>query len=450
MTGPGRRSTVARTGVLAALLVARTAAAQQAPSPAPPAPAPAPPPAPPLAEIKDDKQLVEVIAQITNDPAIPAAEPSMRAVAQALMVEGVKRLQAKAYDQALANFLEAYAKFPSPKILLNIGSTLRDMGRLSDAANTYQRYLDDPASGSGRVAEVKELLARLDEQLTTLRVSVSPRGSDISIDGGPFIPVGQWLVTRVRPGLHLVRIRKGDRSAELTINGFDGETKQVDARVEVPPTPTPPTPTPTPPPPPPTPPNPPAPVPEQVTPWLTNGTQYSADSSGGRVRRTRNGYAGAEIAPIIPAFEMDDDGALHLRYPAKVKISSGAIAVLRIDGKLRGFAGGLGLAISRGRFESDLMVLRSDVTGAYLGARVRFLTGLFRPYVAGGVPAFLYDDMESKKLAVGVRVAGGVELMINEHLSLQGDLGYEHFFNVEDTSFEADVFVPTLGVIGRL
>ena len=40
--------------------------------------------------------------------------------------------------------------------------------------------------------------------------------------------------------------------------------------------------------------------------------------------------------------------------------------------------------------------------------------------------------------------------MINGHLSVQGDLGYEHFFNVEDTAFEADVFVPTLGVIGRL
>ena len=94
------------------------------------------------------------------------------------------------------------------------------------------------------------------------------------------------------------------------------------------------------------------------------------------MRRTRSGYAGAEIAPIIPAFEMDDDGELRVRSPGKVKISSGVLAVLRIDGKLRGFAGGLGFAISHGRFEGDLMVLRSNETGAYVGARVRFLTGL--------------------------------------------------------------------------
>ena len=450
MTGP------VRTGLIAALVATRTAAAQApAPAPAPPAPAPpapappapAPPaprpPPPPLVEIKDEKQLVEVLAQITNDPAIPAPDPAMRTSAQALMVEGVKRLQARSYDQALANFLEAYARFPSPKILLNIGSTLRDMGRLADAANTYQRYLDDPATGSDRVVEVKELLLKLDEQLTTLQVRVTPRGSDISIDGGPFIPVGQVLATRVRPGLHLVRIRKGDRSAELTVNGFEGETKQVEARVEVAPSPTPPPDAPPPAPPPE------VALPERVSPWLTNGVQYSADSATGRVRRTR-AVSGAEVAPVMPLFDLDDEGGLHLQYPTRSRISSGALAVLRIDGKLRGVAGGLGLAIARGRFEGDLMALRSDQTGAYLGLRVRILTGFLRPYVAAGMPAFLYDDLDSTKLAVGVRAAAGVELMINEHFSVEGDLGYEHFFGVEETMFEADVFVPTLGVIGRL
>jgi tetratricopeptide (TPR) repeat protein len=94
-----------------------------------------------------------MLAVITNDPSVPTDDPSVRPLAQALMIEGVKQLQAKSYEQALANFLEAYAKFPSPKILLNIGSTLRDMGRLADAANTYQRYLADPATGPERIAE---------------------------------------------------------------------------------------------------------------------------------------------------------------------------------------------------------------------------------------------------------------------------------------------------------
>ena len=83
----------------------------------------------PRAQIKDEKQLSEVLASITNDPAILVDDQKSRPLAQALMIEGVKHLQARSYDQALANFLEAYAKFPSPKILLNIASTLRDWQR---------------------------------------------------------------------------------------------------------------------------------------------------------------------------------------------------------------------------------------------------------------------------------------------------------------------------------
>jgi hypothetical protein len=105
-------------------------------------------------------------------------------------------------------------------------------------------------------------------------------------------------------------------------------------------------------------------------------------------------------------------------------------------------------------------VLKSNELGGYLGARYRPFTGVFRPYAALGVPGFAYDHQDAssgtsgmiettKRLAIGVRAAAGLELRINGHFSVQGDLGYEHFFFVDD-HFEADVFVPTLGAIGRL
>ncbi len=411
-------------------------------------------PAPPLAQIHDEKQLGEALSVITQDPAIPVDDPTMRPLAQALMIEGVKQLQAKVYDQALANFLEAYSKFPSPKILLNVASTLRDMGRLADAANTYQRYLADPKSGVERVAEVKELLIRLDEQLTILTVRVVPRGSDISIDAGPFIPVGSTLLTRVRPGIHLVRIRKGDQSHELTVNGFEGETKEVSAAlpVDVPPVPvqvaTPP------------PTRGPDPVnqpvalptapPEHQEGWLITGQYGSAGSSSART--VLSGYAGTTLSAIVPAFAIAEE-PVSVRSRANA-ISSGVLGVLRIDAEGRGFAGGLGLAVSRGRLEADVLVLRSDVTGGYLGARYRFLVGFFRPYAAVGVPGFVFEnqvmDKSETKLAIGVRAAGGIELVINGHLSVQGDLGFEHFWFVKDTKFVENVWVPTVGVIGRL
>jgi len=400
----------------------------------------------PLAQIRDEKQLADALAAITQDPTITVDEPATRALAQALMTEGVKQLQARSYDQALANFLEAYSKFPSPKILLNVASTLRDMGRLADAANTYQRYLLDPASGAERVAEVKEILLRLDEQLTILTIRVAPRGSDISIDGGPFISVGSSLLTRVRPGIHLVRIRKDAASTELTINGFEGETKEVllALKVEVVGDTLP------------TPPPKPLLLEEHIDGWLITGTQYASENGTGRERRVRAGTAGPEISAIVPRYDSDDDGKLFVHVDPTPRINSGVIAVLRIDGEGRGLAAGFGIAISRGSLEAEIMVLRSDSTGGYLGLRYRLLTGFFRPYLALGVPGFAYDQVDamgvetSKQLAIGLRVAAGLELMINGHFSLAADLGYEHFFRVDDPLIDKNIFVPTLGVIGRL
>jgi hypothetical protein len=474
---------------LAAIVLAARSAAAQAPAPPPPAsPAPGPalpsaappseappaapaaaPPAAPLAQIKDDKQITEVLQSITQDPAIAVDNPATRPLAQALMTEGVRQLRARAFDQALANFLEAYAKFPSPKILLNIASTLHDMGRLADAANTYQRYLTDPATGVERVAEVKDLLIKLDEQLTILTVRVSPHGSEISLDGGPFIPVGSTLVTRVRSGLHLVRIRRDDRGDEVTLNGFEGENKEVTPTLPPVAIAAAPTSAPAAPPvvaqatPPPSPgarppelKAPPAAPPERVDGWLITGTQYGTSDAAGRSRTVRDEVRGRELSAIVPRYDVSERGDAIVEDDDA--IGSGVISVLRIDGKGRGFAGGVGLAIARGHLEFDAMVLRSDEYGGYLGARYRLFTGAFRPYVALGVPGFVFDHDEvqmdgtvetSKRLAVGVRAAAGLELMINGHFSVQGDVGYEHFFFVDD-HFEADVFVPTLGVIGRL
>jgi hypothetical protein len=460
------------------------AAAAPQPVATPPPATPTPAPAPPLAQIKDGKQLAEALQSITQDPAIAVDDPATRPLAQALMSEGVKQLQARAYDQALANFLEAYAKFPSPKILLNVASTLRDMGRLADAANTYQRYLTDPATGSERVAEVKELLLRLDEQLTILTVRVFPRGSDISIDGGPFIPVGSSLLTRVRSGLHLVRIRKNDQSNELPINGFEGENKEVAPTLQVAVTPDlpPPSMAPASKAPPSTAQAPaaqastaqtPAVVepgapdvkgsshvipPERVDGWLITGTQYGVADATGRARTVHGGPNGRAVAAIIPRYDISDRGDAIIGNQDDDTIASGALGVLRIDGKGRGFAGGFGLAISRGNLETEIMFLKSNEVGGYVGMRYRLFTGFFRPYGGIGVPGFVYDHdelqtdmttMTTKRLAIGLRAAAGLELMINGHLSVQGDVGYEHFFFVDD-HFEADVFVPTLGLIGRL
>ena len=432
-----------RTRWLALALAARAAHAQPVTKPAD---------VPVLATIRDDKALAEALSQITQDPAVQVTDPNARALAQGLMSEGVKQLQAKAYDQALANFLAAYGQFPSPKILLNIAAALRDMGRLADAANTYQRYLVDPATGSERLAEVKDILIGLDKQLTLLTVRVFPRGSEVSLDGGPFVAVGASEVMRVRPGLHLVTVRKQGTTSEITINGFEGEQKdvpvvlQVDTGPDVAVTPEH---------------KPPPPAPERVDGWLVTGTQYGTSDAGSRTRIVRSSTAttATDIAPIAPHFDAEPEVEAAVTAQAdEDAISSGVLGILRIDGHARGVAGGIGIAYTpNDHVQLDAALLRSDFWGLYLGVRYRFLTGLLRPYVAAGVPMFAISDTNMDTvLSPGIRGAIGLELKINGHISIEGDLGGEHFFNLDNVVYKGqytiatDVFVPTLGVVGRM
>jgi hypothetical protein len=387
----------------------------------------------------------------------PATSPDdgAKKEAQALVSDGVTALNAKQYDQALEKFLAAYDKFPSPKILLNIGSTLRDMGKLADAANTYERYLEDPSSGSERVGEVKQLLDDLDKKVGLLVVQVTPPGSDVSIDGGPWTTIGSSLTTRVDTGAHVVKAHKaGLEDGEASITAFEGKRTDIGialklkvaaeistdtAAIDAHPVGTGGTAQPT---------------GDNTNGWLITGPA----AQGGRIR-SHQGHSGTGDTPgdthvgaVGPTLEHDDDHAAigataEPEEPARIE----ATAQARIDGKLRGAAFALGgdYDVSPELQVEAAMMFSKDLNGvifgAYGGARYRFLGGRLRPLVGGGLPVF----WSGGSARVGVRAGVGAEYFLNEHVSLLADLGVEHFFNPQ-SPYEATVFVPILGVHGRM
>ncbi len=90
------------------------------------------------------KRAFAVIASVVIGAASVAADPAPanKSDAKELLQLGVKLLNSKDYLGALAVFKDAYRKFPSAKILLDIGTTLRVLKRTAEAANAYQAYLD--------------------------------------------------------------------------------------------------------------------------------------------------------------------------------------------------------------------------------------------------------------------------------------------------------------------
>ena len=83
--------------------------------------------------------------------------------------------------------------------------------------------------------------------------------------------------------------------------------------------------------------------------------------------------------------------------------------------------------------------------GGYAGGSVALMTGRVRPIVAVAMPMFSSDG-----LRFAVRGAGGVELQLTQSFAMIAELGVEHLLNPQDSVTSPTLFVPALGVSGRL
>jgi hypothetical protein len=160
--------------------------------------------------------------------ATPAhAQGDARAEAKKLLDDGVRLYKAGQLEGALDRFDRAYERLPSPGLLLNIGTTQRKLGRNAEAANTYQRYIDDPAAETAKIAEVEKSLAELDRNLGLLLLNATAGGAEVQIGTGPWRAAGEVRMVRVGPGAQVIRARKGDLVVEVTVVVGAGERKEV-------------------------------------------------------------------------------------------------------------------------------------------------------------------------------------------------------------------------------
>src|SRR5205823_2043183 len=132
------------------------------------------------------------------------ARADSQAEARTLMREGNRLLEAGDYRGALDMYQAAYARVPSVKILLNMGTALRQLGRNAEAANAYARYCNDPASDATRRAEVASLIAEIDRGVGRVLVQVNEATARVSIDGKPVEGSATTRTVRVEPGTHVV------------------------------------------------------------------------------------------------------------------------------------------------------------------------------------------------------------------------------------------------------
>lgn len=150
-----------------------------------------------------------------------------RAQSRAFFVDGVAALEDTRPGDALTLFEKAYELYPHYGTLLNIGICHRALGRPADAANAFQRFLDD---GGGEIpaderTRVTTLLGEMDARTTVVTLRLTPVAS-ATLDGHP-LKVGAPL--RVAPGPHVIEARaEGYEPSSVKFSGAPGEAKSFD------------------------------------------------------------------------------------------------------------------------------------------------------------------------------------------------------------------------------
>ena len=145
--------------------------------------------------------LLSLLAQI----APPAADPQARTQAQRLLTEGSALYEKGDYAGALEKFNAAYAAYPSPKLLFNIGQADRDLSRPVEAMEAFEKFLASETDASPETtADARNAVAELRDKLGQIRLDCETPGAEVSVDGRSVgltpLPDLIWAT----PGRHLI------------------------------------------------------------------------------------------------------------------------------------------------------------------------------------------------------------------------------------------------------
>ncbi len=159
----------------------------------------------------------------------PAAKE--KKAAQALLDEGNQLLGDGDYTAALEKFRAAHARYPSQRIMLNIGTTLRQLGRNVEAAGAYEQYLAAPDADPARSADARRILKELDALTGRVHVTVEGTFDAVRLDGKKLEKFASGARIRVEPGEHtLIADRAGSPAAVEAVKVAPSEERAVTLR----------------------------------------------------------------------------------------------------------------------------------------------------------------------------------------------------------------------------
>lgn len=179
----------------------------------------------PLAVVVALSLLVPLHPVAWAQPAGQGAKPKtvreeLPAEAQLAWDRALELFQAKKWDGAQAEFMQAYRISKNPRVLFNVAMTAKAAGNYTRAIELFQQEL---AEGAGRISKQEEQrindeIQGLGDFVSTLTIEVSEPGATITIDGEN---VG------VSPLAKAVPVTVGTHKVQATKAGYTTATESV-------------------------------------------------------------------------------------------------------------------------------------------------------------------------------------------------------------------------------
>ncbi|MBI5517832.1 MAG: tetratricopeptide repeat protein [Deltaproteobacteria bacterium] len=190
----------------------------------------------------------------TPTPAVAAPTEAEMAIAREQFRRGVTAVRAERWEEARDAFGRAYAISQQPLALFNLAGAQVRSGRLTEAAESYRRYLDMPLDGpaaaqrdnaANALAEVERTLAHLQVQAQNLdpadllRLDERVLDHALAAQGVPADP-GHHAVTVRRGTTDLARVEVQLATGSREVVRLQLPTRTPEVAVGVGPTPHPP------------------------------------------------------------------------------------------------------------------------------------------------------------------------------------------------------------------
>ncbi len=146
------------------------------------------------------------------------SEDGRRNEAKLRFEQAVQDYDAGRYDQALANFQEAFRLRPHPLVNVNIANCYDKLGKPLLAIFHFERFVEAKAGSPAQQAEVSAALVRLRKQVGALVLRVTPDGALVIVDHEQ---------QRRAPVLEPMPLQAGEHTLEVQLEGYASVERKV-------------------------------------------------------------------------------------------------------------------------------------------------------------------------------------------------------------------------------